>query len=94
MGDAPLPDTFGRGLRACVRCHLVLGMAQFMESGCPNCVELRGDEPGSYTTDKFTGAFSTVNPSKSWVAAYAGMNKKARGMYAIDVTREPRPTAE
>lgn len=94
MEDAPTPDTFGRGLRACTRCHLVLGMAQFMEAGCANCVDLRQEEPASYTTDKFTGTYSMVVPSKSWVASYSGVSRKARGVYAVDVVVEPRAPRE
>lgn len=89
-----MPDTIPRdfhNLRACLLCHLIKHADQFEKSGCENCEEFLGlrhsrDLIASCTTQNFSGMIALLQPDDSWVARWQRITRKARGIYAIDVS--------
>ncbi|KAG8376562.1 hypothetical protein BUALT_Bualt09G0076300 [Buddleja alternifolia] len=71
---AQIPTSFGRGLRACLRCRLVKTYDQFRESGCENCPFFRMGEDHErvvdHTTPNFSGIISVIDPTRSWAARW------------------------
>lgn len=89
MGEN-IPKDF-HNLRACMLCHLIKHADQFERNGCDNCEEYLGlrhhrDMIQSCTTPTFSGMIALCQPDDSWVARWQRISRKARGMYAIDIT--------
>lgn len=85
-----IPRDF-HNLRACLLCHLIKHADQFEKNGCDNCEEYLGlrhhrDMVTSCTTVNFSGMIALCVPDDSWVARWQRISRKARGMYAIDVS--------
>lgn len=78
-------------LRACMLCHLIKSADQFEKNGCENCekfIQMRQhrDLVAQCTTAVFSGMIALCNPEDSWVARWQRMEKRVKGMYAIDVS--------
>lgn len=82
-----------KNLRACLRCALVKTMDQFIADGCENCPDLgmRGKKSRveECTSTTFEGLIALTDPEKSWVARWQGIERQARGLYAIAVYGDP-----
>ncbi|XP_051116959.1 transcription elongation factor SPT4 homolog 1-like isoform X3 [Andrographis paniculata] len=61
---AEIPNSFGRELRACLRCRLVKTLDQFRISGCENCsvLNMKDDDErvAEATTINFAGDWSNT----------------------------------
>jgi len=78
-----VPNTL-RQLRACLGCGLVKTTEQFKANGCENCHGHK-DDAFSNTSTSFEGLICMMNPQKSWVARFQGLQDKVEGVYAITV---------
>lgn len=90
-----IPRDF-HNLRACLLCHLIKHADQFEKTGCENCngvLSLRQHREmiSSCTTANFSGMIALCQPDDSWVARWQRISRKARGMYAIDVSGKLPP---
>ena len=87
---APVPEALNRNLRCCIPCRLIKTLEQFYQQGCENCtfLDLEGDRERieDCTTTEFQGMLGVVDPSGSWAARYAFMQRKrVPGVYALSV---------
>ena len=85
-----IPKDF-HNLRACLLCHLIKHTDQFERHGCDNCeqhmsMRQQRDMIQSCTTAIFSGIIALCQPDDSWVARWQRISRKARGLYAIDVS--------
>lgn len=88
-----MSDTIPRdfhNLRACMLCHLIKHADQFEKHGCENCEDYigmrhHGDIVAQCTTSNFSGTIALCQPDDSWVARWQRINRRVRGLYAIDV---------
>lgn len=99
MSSSIVPKDLRR-LRACIRCHLIKTVDQFVADGCENCRSMSHgshDQVMEETTDRYAGFVSLMdaNPSTSWVARYfagtfplAGEQRRKAGVYAMKVYEE------
>jgi len=83
------PNALERKLQVCcIRCRLIKTKAQFYEVGCENCPSLipKGsqEEVEEYTSKKFDGIISVVDPDDSWARKWVRLNKQiVPGVYAM-----------
>eukprot|EP00048_Salpingoeca_helianthica_P018122 m.240834 g.240834 ORF g.240834 m.240834 type:complete len:109 (-) comp23705_c0_seq1:25-351(-) len=87
-----------RHQRACVECKLVKTEEQFLKDGCENCeprLRLAGsdDRVAKFTTKNFFGMIALMDPAKSWVGRWQGINTCVPGVYAMSVNGR-RPAAQ
>ena len=70
-------------LKACMDCHLIKTLQQFMKEGCENCGTKR-NEISEKITSKFKGIIAITDPKKSWAAKYLDKSKnKIKFIYFI-----------
>ncbi|CAI2385884.1 unnamed protein product [Moneuplotes crassus] len=82
--SATLPDSVKK-LRACKICRLVKSASQFQGQGCDNCkIGKQTFEFKKFTTPKFSGMISLMDPTFSFAARYNKLNL-IPGVYAIEV---------
>ncbi|GKT27960.1 Transcription initiation Spt4 like protein [Aduncisulcus paluster] len=76
-----------RNLVACTDCRLLKTLDQFKENGCENCDHHA--DPQTYTTSHFSGVTLVLDSSeKSWIAKRLDLDKRAIGMYALDIVKD------
>eukprot|EP00250_Pteridium_aquilinum_P005350 c15458_g1_i1 orf=184-534(+) len=89
-GSAQVPTSFGRELRACLRCRLVKTYDQFKDVGCENCqffsMEHDHDRVLECTTPTFSGLISSMEPTASWAARWLRISRSVPGCYALSVS--------
>ncbi|KAL3686126.1 hypothetical protein R1sor_004148 [Riccia sorocarpa] len=87
---AQIPTSFGKELRACLRCSLVKTYNQFTDAGCENCPFFNMDQDSDRvlecTTPNFAGVIAAMEPPASWAARWQRISKFAPGCYALSVT--------
>lgn len=83
-----------KNLRACIQCRLIMEKSQFIELGCPQCVDLKMQENESRviacTTQNFDGYMANIRPG-GFSTRFIGLEKSMPGFYALVVRGEIPP---